>query len=81
MVGFRCYPLLLFRRPAFGSVCRCALRNRSGAFRMFQDALADGSRTVAPSGVELPRLPRVAVMLGENFIATCAESLPSRTCC
>ena len=34
---------------------------------MFQDALADGSRTVAPSGVELPRLPRVAVIVSAGL--------------
>jgi hypothetical protein len=35
-------------------------------FRLGQDALADHARTFAPSGIELPGLPRVATVLDEG---------------
>jgi len=34
--------------------------------RCIEDALADRSRAIAPGGIQLPGLPRIAVMLGED---------------
>jgi len=34
--------------------------------RCIEDALADHSRAIAPGGIQLPGLPRIAVMLGED---------------
>ena len=45
---------------AFSCACRCVLKNSSGSSRM---RLRIAARAFAPGGIQLPGLPRIAVML------------------